>query len=146
MNKQASRDYQIMETLETGVVLTGAEVKAIRGGHVSIDGAHVRIMQGEAYLLNAKIFPYQFSHDHEGTYEETRKRKLLLHRKEITSLKSRLDNGKGLALVPISLYIKNKRVKVSIALGKGKKQYEKRQDIKKRDLDRQAQEVLKNWH
>lgn len=145
-NKQARRDYSVLETLEAGIVLSGPEVKALRTNHASLDGAHVRIMNGEAYLLNAKIYPYEFAHDHSGTYDETRKRKLLMHRKEITSLKSRLDSGGGgMALIPLSIYTKNKRFKVEVALAKGKKQYEKRQDIKKRDLDRMEAEELKKW-
>lgn len=144
-NKQARRDYQLMEHIEAGVVLNGAEVKAIRQNHASLDGSHVRLMNGEAYLVNAKIYPYKFAHDHTGSYEETRRRKLLLHRKEILTLKTRLDNGKGMALIPISLYIKNKRIKLEFAIGKGKKEYEKREDIKKRDLDRQMEQDLKRY-
>lgn len=144
-NKQAHRDYSILETFEAGIVLNGAEVKAIRGNHASIDGAHIRIMNQEVYLVNAKIYPYQFAKDGINPHDETRRRKLLLHKKEITSLKSKLDNGKNMALIPISLYLKNKRFKVEVALAKGKKEYEKRADIKKRDTDRQIAQELKKW-
>src|SRR6185295_9953638 len=126
-------DYEIKEHVEAGINLYGAEVKAIRMGHVDLTGSHVRIVGAEAYLLNAKILPYKYSRP-EG-YNETRSRKLLMHKKEIISLKSKLD-GEKLSLVPISLYQKHGFIKVELGLGKGKKQYDKRASIKKKDQKR----------
>src|SRR3990172_3243403 len=103
-NKRAFFDYQILEKLEAGITLYGAEVKAVRLGHADLTGSHVRIIGSEAYLINAKIFPYQYARQ-EG-YDEKRTRKLLLHKKEILTLKSRLD-GQNLTLIPVSLYTHN---------------------------------------
>jgi SsrA-binding protein len=135
-NKRAFFDYDIKDRLEAGLNLYGAEVKAIRLGHVDLTGSHARIIGSEAYLINAKILPYKFSRP-EG-YNETRTRKLLLHKKEIISLKSKLD-GEKLSLIPISLYQKHGYIKVELGLGKGKKQYDKRASIKKKDQKREME-------
>lgn len=132
-NKRAFFDYEIKDRVEAGINLYGAEVKAIRNGHVDLTGSHARIMGAEAYLVNAKILPYKYARP-EG-YNETRSRKLLLHKKEIISLKSKLD-GEKLTLIPISLYQKHGYIKVELGLGKGKKQYDKRASIKKKDQKR----------
>jgi len=138
-NKRAFFDYQILEKFEAGINLYGAEVKAIRLGHADLTGAHVRIMESEAYLINAKIFPYQYSRP-EG-YDEKRTRKLLLHKSEIVALKSKTE-GQNLTLVPISIYTTKSFIKVEIALGKGKKQYDKKESIKKRDLQREIEQEM----
>ncbi len=138
-NKRAFFDYQILEKFEAGINLYGAEVKAIRLGHADLTGAHVRIMGSEAYLINAKIFPYQYSRP-EG-YDEKRTRKLLLHKSEIVALKSKTE-GQNLTLVPISIYTTKSFIKVEIALGKGKKQYDKKESIKKRDLQREIEQEM----
>jgi len=138
-NKRAFFDYQILERFETGINLYGAEVKAIRLGHADLTGAHVRIMGSEAYLINAKIFPYQYSRP-EG-YDEVRTRKLLLHKKEIIALKSKTE-GQNLALVPLSMYTTKSFIKVEIALGKGKKQYDKKESIKKKDIQREIEQEM----
>jgi len=135
-NKRAFFDYRILERLEAGINLYGAEVKAIRLGHADLTGAHVRIMGSEAYLINAKIFPYKYSSP-EG-YDEKRTRKLLLHKKEIIALKSKTE-GQNLALVPLSIYTTKSFIKVEIALGKGKKQYDKKESIKKKDIEREVE-------
>ena len=135
-NKRAFFDYEIKDTVEAGINLYGAEVKAIRMGHVDLTGSHVRIMGTEAYLINAKILPYKYSRP-EG-YNETRTRKLLLHKKEIISLKSKLD-GEKLSLIAVSLYQKHGFIKVELGLGKGKKQYDKREATKKKDLKREME-------
>lgn len=132
-NKRAFFDYEIKERVEAGINLYGSEVKAIRNGHVDLTGSHARIMGAEAYLINAKILPYKYARP-EG-YNETRSRKLLLHKKEIVALKSKLD-GEKLSLIPISLYQKHGYIKVELGLGKGKKQYDKRASIKKKDQKR----------
>jgi SsrA-binding protein len=138
-NRKAFYDYQILERLEAGINLYGTEVKAIRLGHADLTGAHVRIVGSEAYLINAKIFPYQYSRPE--NYDEKRTRKLLLHKKEIIALKSKTE-GQNLTLVPISLYTTKSFIKVEIGLGKGKKQYDRKESIKKKDIQRQVEQEL----
>lgn len=138
-NRRAFYDYEILERLEAGINLYGAEVKAVRLGHANLAGSHVRIIGSEAYLVNAKILPYQYARP-EG-YDETRTRKLLLHKSEIISLKSRIE-GANLTLVPLSLYIKDGFVKAEIALAKGKKAFEKKEAKKRRDLERELEAEL----
>jgi len=138
-NKRARFDYEIKETFEAGITLYGAEVKAIRLGQVDITGSHVRITNDEAFLIGAKIYPYKYARPDQ--YDENRTRKLLLHKKQIVSLKSKIE-GLGLSLVPISLYDKNHLIKVEIGLGKGKKEYQKKESIKKRDIQRDIEREL----
>ncbi len=138
-NKRAFYDYLISDKFEAGINLNGAEVKAIKMGHADLTGSFVRIMGSEAYLVNAKIFPYEYARP-EG-YDERRTRKLLLHKKEIVSLKSKTD-GANLALVPISFYDKHGLIKLEVGIGKGKKQYDKKEAKKKKDLNRQMEEEL----
>lgn len=141
-NRKASHDYFIEETYEAGIVLQGTEIKSIRAGRVSLKDAHVRIVNGEAQIINMHIATYEqgnrFNHD------PTRTRKLLLHRHEIDKLFG-LVQQKGYAIVPLKLYIKNGYAKVLIGLGKGKKQYDKREDLKqkqmKRDIDRAMKDI-----
>lgn len=139
-NKAAAAHYKINEKIEAGIVLSGQEVKAVREGHADITGSYVKILQGEAYVINSKIFPYKYARTDD--YQETRSRKLLLHKKELQILKSRLETG-GFTLVPTTLYTKGPYIKLEIALVKGKKQHEKREDIKKRDLQREAADAVK---
>lgn len=143
-NKKASHDYFIEETYEAGIVLRGTEIKSIRAGRVSLKDGHIRIMNGEAQLINMHIATYEqgnrFNHD------PTRSRKLLLHRSEIDKLYG-LVKQKGYAIIPLKLYIKRGYAKVLIGLGKGKKQYDKREDMKqkqmKRDIDRAVKENMR---
>jgi len=139
VNRKAFYDYRILERFEAGINLNGAEVKAVRFGHADLTGSHVRIMGSEAYLINAKIFPYQYARP-EG-FDERRTRKLLLHKKEIIALKSKTE-GQNLTLVPVSLYTTKSFIKLEIALGKGKKQYDKKEAIKKHDLQREIEQEL----
>jgi SsrA-binding protein len=138
-NKRARFDYEIKETFEAGITLLGAEVKAARLGQIDINGSHVRIANDEAFLVGASIYPYKYARPDQ--YNESRTRKLLLHKAQIISLKSKID-GLGLSLVPISLYEKNHLIKVEIGLGKGKKKYEKKESIKKRDIQRDIEREL----
>lgn len=138
-NRRAFFDYQILERIEAGINLYGAEVKAVRLGHADLTGAHVRIMGSEAYLINAKIFPYKYSRPE--NYDEQRTRKLLLHKREIIALKSKTE-GQNLTLVPLSIYTTKSFIKVEIALGKGKKQYDKKDSIKKKDLQREIEQEM----
>jgi SsrA-binding protein len=138
-NKKAFFDYQITETFEAGINLYGSEVKAVRLGRADLTGSFVRIIGNEAYLVNANILPYQSGQIE--NYDAQRSRKLLLHKKELISLRSKAD-GAGLALVPVSLYFKHGFIKLEIGLGKGKKQYDKREAIKKRDIKRSLEQDL----
>jgi len=138
-NRRAFFDYQLLERLEAGINLYGAEVKAVRLGHADLTGAHVRIMGSEAYLINAKIFPYKYSRPE--NYDEQRTRKLLLHKKEIIALKSKTE-GQNLTLVPVSIYTTKSFIKLEIALGKGKKQFDKKESIKKKDIQREIEQEM----
>lgn len=132
-NKKATHDYFILEKYEAGIVLKGTEIKSIRQGKVNLRDSFARIIKGEIFLMNMHISPY--THGNVFNHDPLRDRKLLLHKKEIARLAGKVAQ-KGLALVPLSLYFKNSRVKVELALVKGKKLYDKREDIKKRDLQR----------
>lgn len=138
-NKKAFFDYQLQDHFEAGINLFGHEVKSARLGKADLTGSFIKIVGSEAYLVNAKIYAYQPGQIE--NYDERRTRKLLLHKKEIISLKSKTD-GANLSLVPVSMYLKHGFIKVEIALGKGKKQYEKRESIKKRDIKRRLAQGL----
>lgn len=138
-NRRAFFDYEILEKFEAGINLYGSEVKAIRLGHADLSGSFVRIIGSEAYLINAKIFPYKYAAP-EG-YDEKRTRKLLLHKSEIIALKSRIE-GSNLALVPLALYTTKSFIKVQVGLGKGKKEFDKRAKIKKRDIQRSIEQEI----
>ena len=133
-NSKARRDYHILETFEAGIVLRGTEVKALRAGKGQIRDAFARVENDEVVLYNAHIDEY--SHGNLQNHEPKAPRKLLLHKSEIRKLFS-LVSVKGNALIPLSLYWKNGRVKVALAVGKGKAQYDKREDMKKREADRE---------
>jgi SsrA-binding protein len=139
VNKKASYNYQIFEHFEAGIHLLGSEVKAIRLGHADLNGSHVKVIGSEAYLVNAKVFPYKYARPEQ--YDENRTRKLLLHKAEIIALKSKID-GQHLTIVPVSMYTKNNLVKVELALGKGKKEYQKKESIKKRDQERELEQTF----
>ena len=132
-NRRARHDYFIDDTWEAGLVLLGTEVKALREGKASIAEAYVRLDGGEAWLVGATIQPW--SHGNRQNHEPTRKRKLLLHRKEIERLIGKIQQ-QGFTLVPMELYFSQGRAKLEIGLGKGKKHYDKRQDNKERDAKR----------
>jgi len=138
-NRRAFYDYQLFERLEAGINLNGAEVKAVRLGNADLKGSFVKVIGSEAYLINAKIFPYEYARP-EG-YDETRTRKLLLHKKEIIALKSKTE-GANLTIVPVSIYTKRNLIKVELALAKGKKKYDKKEAIKKRDILRETEQEL----
>jgi SsrA-binding protein len=139
-NKKAEFDYVLQDRFEAGINLLGAEVKAVRGGHADLTGSFVRFLGSEVYLVNAKIFPYKFARP--DTYDERRTRKLLLHKKEIISLKSKMDSS-SLTVVPVSLYTTHNLIKLELALGKAKKKFEKKEAIKNRDIDRDIQEAIR---
>jgi SsrA-binding protein len=134
-NAKARRDYHILETFEAGIVLQGTEVKSLRAGKGQIADAFARIEKDEAWLYNAHIDEY--SHGNLQNHQPKAPRKLLLHRSELRKLFG-LASVKGNALVPLSFYWKNGKVKVSIGVGKGKAQYDKREDLKRRDSEREV--------
>lgn len=140
INRRARHDYEILQTYETGIKLTGPEVKSAKGGRMSLEGAFVKIIGSEVYLVNTQIFPYPFARQ-EG-YDPKRSRKLLLHKREIISLKTKLASA-NLTLVPLECYNKRGFVKMKIGLARGKKKYEKREKIKKKDLEREVERTLK---
>ena len=139
-NKKALHNYRILEHLEAGVVLSGAEVKSIRSGRIDLGEAYVKIIGEEAYLVNANIPKYGQSGDKE--YDATKSRKLLLHKNQIITLLGK-TSGKGLALIPVSIYEKNNNFKVDVGLGKSKKEFDKRKVIKERDHIRRVEQELR---
>jgi len=134
-NPKARRDYHIIETFEAGIALHGTEVKSLRAGKGQISDAFARIENEEAFLYNAHIDEY--SHGNQLNHVPKARRKLLLHKSEIRKL-FELSSVKGNALVPLSFYWKNGRVKVALAAGKGKAQFDKREDLKKRESEREV--------
>jgi SsrA-binding protein len=139
-NRKAYHDYHLLETFEAGVALLGTEVKAIREGRVNLRDSFARVEDGEVYLYNVNISPY--SHRGYATHEPLRRRKLLLHREEIRKLIGRTVE-RGMTLVPVRLYLKRGRVKVAVSLAKGKKEYDKRETIKRREADRETRAAIK---
>jgi SsrA-binding protein len=135
-NKKATFDYTILEHVEAGVVLTGAEVKSLKNGHAQLDGSFVRILGSEAFLVNAQIFPFIYARP--DGYDPRRTRKLLLHKKELLSMKSKME-GAHLTLIPLSWYTKGPLVKLEVGLAQGKKQYEKRDSKRRKDQRRELE-------
>jgi len=140
-NRKAFHDYHLLETFEAGMVLLGTEVKAIREGRVNLRDSFARVEDGEVFLYNVNISPY--SHRGYAEHEPLRRRKLLLHRDEIRKLIGKTVE-KGMTLVPTRLYFKNGRVKVAVSLAKGKKDYDKRETIKRREADRETRAAIKS--
>jgi SsrA-binding protein len=139
-NRKALHDYHVLDTWEAGVVLLGTEVKAIREGRVNLRDSYAHLEKGELWLLNVHISPY--SHTGYTTHAERRQRKLLLHRDEIRKLTGRVVE-KGLTLVPLRMYLKKGRVKVALALVKGKQMHDKRETIRRREVDRETRAAVK---
>lgn len=140
INRKAKFDYFTYETYEAGIVLTGTEIKSVRNGKVNIKDSYAIIRDDEAYLLNAHISLYK-----EGSsfnHEEQRTRKLLLHKKEILKIKNKLDI-EGYTLIPLKMYFKGEKLKVLLGVCKGKKNYDKKQSLKERDIMREANRNLK---
>jgi SsrA-binding protein len=135
-NKKAFFEYEIIDRIEAGIALTGAEVKSLKNDHAKLDGAFVRIIGSEAFLLNAQIFPYIAARP-EG-YDPKRTRKLLMHKKELLSLKSKIE-GANLTLIPLRWYTKGPLIKLEIGVARGKKQYEKRESKRKADQRRELE-------
>ncbi|MFA6410273.1 MAG: SsrA-binding protein SmpB [Candidatus Buchananbacteria bacterium] len=142
-NKKVLADYQVLEKFEAGLVLSGAEVKSVKNGQINLKGSYITINgKNEIWLIGAHIPAYKPAAAFQKDYQPTQSRKLLLHKKEIDQLKGR-SQEKGLTIMPISVYTKGSLLKIELALVKGKKQYDKRESIKKREIDRQIRRKVK---
>ncbi len=141
VNRKARFDYQIEETFEAGLVLMGSEVKSLRDGKAQLVDSYGRINKGEAFLFNAHISPYPAASG--LNHEPVRKRKLLLHKREIERLTGKVKE-RGLTLVPLRLYFKEGRAKVEMALARGKKTYDKRDSIRRKEVRREVERTLKS--
>ena len=139
-NRRARHDYEILETYEAGIVLLGTEIKSLRNHGGTLQDAFVMIEKGEAWLKNASIAPY--SYGNVFNHEDRRDRKLLLHKQEIEKLKKIVEQ-KGLTIIPLGMYLRKGFVKVKIAVGRGKKQHDKRSSIKAREQKREIERELK---
>ena len=140
-NRKARHDYHILDTWEAGVALLGTEVKSIREGRVNLRDSYARVDRGEIWMMNVHISPY--SHRGYASHEEMRQRKLLLHREEIRKLVGRVAE-KGLTLVPLDMHFKNGRVKVLLALAKGEQAHDKRETIRRREVERETRAAVKS--
>ncbi|MFA5129167.1 MAG: SsrA-binding protein SmpB [Patescibacteria group bacterium] len=141
VNKRAGFDYEILERFEAGIVLSGQEVKSIKTGHISLAGAFVTLKGSEAWLTNAHVPPYKMA-GQILDYDPTQPRKLLLRKEELASLYGKIKQ-KGLTLVPIRVYTKGNKIKLEFGIGRGKKKYEKRDLIKKREVNKKIREAMK---
>jgi len=147
-NRKARHDYHIMTSYEAGLVLKGSEVKSCREGKANLKDSHARIKDGEVYLVNAHISPYTYAN--QLNHDPLRARKLLLHKREIKKLYGKLME-RGFTLIPLKMYFKNGKVKVEMAVAKGKKTHDKREAIKQKDFAREAEKEFRgknikgNW-
>jgi SsrA-binding protein len=146
-NKKAYFDYEILDTFEAGIVLEGWEVKSIRNKRANLKGSYVSFRGDEAWIEKMHISAYQAANHPDGNTEDSasRRRKLLLNRREIDKLQNQ-SNTAGIAIIPLKLFLKNNRVKVAIGVGRGKKRHDKRESIKRRDTDRDLRRQLKRHH
>jgi len=140
-NKKASFEYELGKKYQAGIVLSGSEVKSLRLKHASLNGSYIKAVGDELFLINAQINPYSFANNDD--YDPKKTRKLLLRKKEIKSIVE-ASKQKGYAIIPLSFDLVRNKIKVSLALGKGKKEFEKRESIKKRDLKRELSRKIKN--
>lgn len=140
-NRKARHDYFIEDTVEAGIVLTGTEIKSIRAGRMNLQDSFAIVRGGEVWLVGAHISPY--SHGNRENHDPTRERKLLLHRREINRLTGKVQE-RGYTLVPLRVYLRDGRAKVELGLARGKKLYDKRDSIAKRDSDREMRRAVKD--
>lgn len=139
-NRRATFDYEILETFEAGIALLGTEIKSLRDNGGSLQEAYVKVLENELWLIGSTIAPYRYGNIH--NHEEKRDRKLLMHKREILKLRVATQE-KGLTIIPLALYLKSGRVKLRIAIAKGKKSHDKRAAVKERDDKRQMQKAMK---
>ena len=140
-NRRARFDFEIVETVEAGIVLLGSEVKSLRNGRADLKDSYAAVTKGELWLHGLRISPYEFAQD--GGHDPERDRKLLLHRLEIDKIGAKLAE-RGLTLIPIKLYFKDGKAKVELGLGKGKSKYDKRETLKRRQADREMQRAIRH--
>jgi SsrA-binding protein len=131
-NKKAYFNYEVLDSFEAGIVLTGSEVKSFRKGRVNLGNAYVNIINGDLWLIGADIAKYEFSND--DFYDPTRSRKLLVKKRELINIVSKMQQ-KNLTLVPVSMYLSGKKIKVEVVFARGKRDYDKKERIKERELD-----------
>jgi len=143
INRKFGREYKEIEKYEAGIVLTGPEVKSVKAGRIRFEGAFVRLLGSEVYLVNAEIPVYQYAQS--TNYDPRRTRKLLLHKKEVVRLKTKLSGAPGLTIVPVSCYNKRGLIKLEIALVKGRRDIEKRKREKARDIKRAIDREIKEY-
>lgn len=141
-NKKASFEYTLGKKFTAGVVLTGPEVKSLRLQHASLNGSYIKTIGNELFLINAQINPYQFAQQEK--YDPKQSRKLLVTKKELQEIQEALTQ-KGLSIVPLAFFIAHNHIKLEFALARGKKEYEKRETIKNRDLQRRLDRIKKNY-
>lgn len=141
VNQRAAYEYRFLEKFEAGIALTGPEVKSVKAGKMSLREGFVRVREGEAWLHNVYINPYSFADNR--SYDPRRERKLLLHKNELLKLEQQ-TREKGLTVVPVSCYTKGNKIKLEVALARGKKRYEKREAKKKKDLEREVGQELRH--
>lgn len=142
LNRKAGRDYEVLETVETGVVLTGAETKSVFLKRVNLDAAYVKLMRGEAFLINADIQKYEFAKQEE--YDPKRSRKLLLHKKELLKLQVKTA-AKGLTLIPLSCYNVGPYIKLEVGIVRGRRDLEKKNRGKKKEMVLDEKREMKEW-
>ena len=140
-NRRARFDFEIIETIEAGMVLVGSEVKSLRNGRADLKDSYAAVEKGELWLHGLRISPYEFAPD--GGHDPERPRKLLLHRLEIDGIGAKLAE-RGLTLIPVKLYFKDGKAKVELGLGKGKSKYDKRETLKRRQADREMQRAVRH--
>jgi SsrA-binding protein len=141
-NRKATHDYFIEDSYEAGIALTGTEIKSVRASRVNLRDGYVQIRNGEAWLLNVHISPYDFGN--RENHEPRRERKLLLHQQEIRKLQSKVAE-RGWTIVPLRMYLKEGRAKVEIALVRGKRLYDKRDAVAERDMERELRREMREW-
>ncbi len=142
-NKKATHNYEILETMEAGIILQGTEIKSLRDHGGNLADSYVKVLKRELWLVGSHIAPYRFGNIH--NHEERRDRKLLMHKREIERLRE-ATSEKGLTVIPLSFYLKEGRVKVKLAIAKGKKTFDKREAIKERDEKRRMDKAMKSSH
>ncbi len=143
INRKFHREYQELEKFEAGIILSGGEVKSVRAGRLKLEDAYVKILGSEAYLINAQIPLYEYART--PGYDSKRSRKLLLHKKELLRIRTKIASGPSLTLAPVSCYNKGSLIKVEIALVKGRKEVEKRRLEKTRDIEREQKREVKEY-
>ena len=140
INRRAKFDYDLLEKFEAGIALIGSEVKSVKAGHMTLIGSYVRLLRGEAWLINSQINPYPFADNR--NYDPKRTRKLLLHKNELLKL-GQQTKEKNLTIVPVACYTKGRNIKLEIALARAKKQYRKREAKKRQDIQREVERELR---